>query len=295
MKQLGIAVHNYHDTRKQFPPSRVLDGRQTWLALILDHMEESDIKGLWNIRNGMYGCFYDQTLQCRTASVSSYICPSARHDARIAVIPKAPADGHSHAINDPDPAAGAPPVGYMGSISDYRAVFASSCTQSIPGGGVIYPKPPGVGWDGSNSHFADGAMPQTNRDDILWEGTVKKRALGFKSRTSFKSITDGTSHTALAGEVGRMVSEGGHAFNGDHNHNMQLGWRKLFCTKCDLNEAEGGDTGFGSVHSGVANFTFCDGSVRSISKDTSPGVLDRIATRAGDDPYELDGTAPNCN
>lgn len=292
MKQIGLAVQNYHDSRRQLPPSRVLDGRQTWLALILDHMEESQVHGLWDVKRGTYGCFYDQTLQCRNATVSSYICPSQRHESPTVVVPKAAQDGHSHPVADPDPAAGSPPVGFMGSISDYRAVFASSCTQSRPGPVVIYP--PGEGWKGSNGFYADGALPQANPDDITWEAGAKKRALGFRSRTSFKNITDGTSHTALAGEVGRFVSEGGHAFNGDHNHNMQLGWRKPFCLKCELSESEGGDNGFGGVHPGVVMFAFCDGSTRTLSKETDLGVLDRLATRAGDDIYDLDGTAATC-
>jgi prepilin-type N-terminal cleavage/methylation domain-containing protein len=291
LKQIGLAVQNYHDTRRQLPPSRVLDGRQTWLALILDHIEESQVKGLWDIKRGTYGCFYDQTLQCRTATVDAYICPSQHHESRVVVVPKAPQDGHGHSISDPDPAAGAA-VGYMGSISDYRAVFASSCTQSRPGPVVIYP--PGEGWKGSNSFWADGALPQANPDDVVWETTAKKRAVGFKSRTSLKNITDGTSHTALAGEAGRFVSEGGHAFNGDHNHNMQLGWRKPFCKRCELSEAEGGDNGFGGVHPGIVMFALCDGSARSVSKETDLGVLDRMATRAGDDLYDLEGTATTC-
>jgi prepilin-type N-terminal cleavage/methylation domain-containing protein len=291
MKQIGLATQNYHDTRRQLPPSRILDGRQTWLALILDYMEESQVKGLWDIKAGTWGCFYDQSYQCRTATVDGYFCPSAQHESRVVLVPKAPADGHGHPIIDPNAPAGST-VGFMGSISDYRAVFASSCTQKQPDGQTIYP--PGLGWKGNNSHYADGALPQCNPDDIIWETTAKKRALGFKSRTSLKSIVDGTSKTALAGEVGKFVSEGGHAFNGDHNHNMQLGWRKPFCQKCYLNEPEGGDTGFGSMHPGVVMFAFCDGSTRGLSKDTDLGVLDCIATRAGNETYDIDGTYAQC-
>jgi prepilin-type N-terminal cleavage/methylation domain-containing protein len=35
LKQIGIAVQNYHDTRRELPPMRVWDGDRTWLALIL--------------------------------------------------------------------------------------------------------------------------------------------------------------------------------------------------------------------------------------------------------------------
>jgi prepilin-type N-terminal cleavage/methylation domain-containing protein len=306
LKQLGLAVQNYHDARRGLPPSRVLDGRQTWLALILDYMEESTIKGLWDLKAGTYGCFYDQSFQCRTATVNAYFCPSQAHDSRMMVIPSPSGDGHGHPVSDPDPAAGSPPVGFMGSISDYRGVFSSSCTQKDASGTVLFPKPStGGGFDGKSGHLADGAMPQASYYDITWEGTATKRMLGFKPRVSFKSITDGTSHTALAGEVGRGTSEAGHAFNGDFTStNMQLGWRKPFCQRCDLPPAPpsataaeklaAGDSGFGSVHAGVVNFAFCDGSTHGLSKDTDLGVLDCLATRAGGESYQLDGTYPTC-
>jgi len=305
MKQIGLATLNYHDTRKQLPPTRVLDGQATWLALILDYLEEPTFRGLWN---GSDGCFYDKPLKVRSIVVDAYYCPSQAHDSRVMVIAKPPADGHGHPVSDPDPAAGSPPAGYMGSISDYRGVFGSSCTQKRPDTGTaIYPKPQGPGWDKNTAHFSDGALPQAEITKVNLRGPNNttpsgRTVVGFSARTSFKNITDGTSHTFLAGEVGRATSESGHAFNGDHNHLMQIGWREPFCKRCTLppmpvgatNPENWGDGGFGGAHSSIANFLMCDGSVQGISKDTDVNVLDRIATRAGDDPYQLDGTAPQC-
>src|SRR5262249_45715493 len=56
LKQIGIAVQNYHHTRKELPPMRVWDGDRTWLALILPYMEEGSVSSLWNNK---VGCFYD--------------------------------------------------------------------------------------------------------------------------------------------------------------------------------------------------------------------------------------------
>ena len=55
-----------------------------------------------------------------------------------------------------------------------------------------------------------------------------------------------------------------------------------------------GDNGFGGNHAGVVNFVMCDGSVQAISRDVDLNVMDRAATRAGDDPYDFNGTAPEC-
>jgi prepilin-type processing-associated H-X9-DG protein len=83
---------------------------------------------------------------------------------------------------------------------------------------------------------------------------------------------------------------------------MQIGWREVFCKRCTLPPPppgvsvteQYGDPGFGAAHSGVVNFGMCDGSVQPISKEIDVNVLDRVATRAGDDPYELGGTASAC-
>jgi prepilin-type N-terminal cleavage/methylation domain-containing protein len=285
LKQIGLAVQNYHDARRELPPSRVADGQQTWLALILDYMEQAGVKKLWNPQ---LGCYYDQALTTRNASVDAMFCPSQMHENRAIIVPEIPADGsHGHVRGDPEIPGTA--LGYSGSLSDYRAVRGSTCPVYVPGSST-----PLTDFDGAQGHHADGPIPQCDRDQVRFGGAGNRGVFGFKAMTSFKSITDGTSQTALGGEVGRHASEAGHAFNGDHNPAIALGEGRGFCQKCELNKAEGGDNGFGGVHSGVVLFVMCDGSVQSISKSTDLPVLDRMATRAGDDQYDINGTAPSC-
>jgi prepilin-type N-terminal cleavage/methylation domain-containing protein len=284
LKQIGLAVQNYHDARRELPPMRIDDHQQTWIALILDHMEQSQVKKLWN---PLLGCFYDQAYATRTATVDAYICPSMRHDTRIVEIE--PDSVHSHPRNDP--ATGRP---WAGSIADYRAVAGSTCvvdnTETVNPNDVLH-------WgdfQGSDSFLADGPLPQALRKSIRWGGAGNRGVLGFKATTSLKHITDGTSLTLLAGEVGRRDSEGGHAFNGDHLPGLWIGEANPFCDQCELNKAEGGDSGFGGAHSGVVIFAMCDGSVQSLSREIDVRVLDRMATRAADDHYTLTGTAESC-
>jgi prepilin-type N-terminal cleavage/methylation domain-containing protein len=288
LKQIGLAVQNYHDSRRELPPSRVADGQQTWLALILDYMEQASVKRLWNPQ---LGCYYDQKLATRNASVEALYCPSQMHENRAIIVPEIPQDGsHGHLRGDPEIPGTL--IGYSGSLSDYRAVRGSTCP-------VSYVNDLGVTtlvttYDGNLGHHADGAIPQCNENQVRFGGTGNRGVIGFKAMTSFKSITDGTSQTVLGGEVGRYASELGHAFNGDHNAAIALGEARGFCQKCELNKTEGGDNGFGGMHSGVVLFVMCDGSVQSISKETDLPVLDRMATRAGDDLYDINGTATSC-
>src|SRR5687768_6007213 len=47
LKQIGLAMHNYHDTHKQFPPAYVADSNGTpmhsWRVLILPYIEANHI------------------------------------------------------------------------------------------------------------------------------------------------------------------------------------------------------------------------------------------------------------
>ncbi len=300
LKQIGLAVQNFHDTRRGMPPFRIVDGDRTWLGLILPFMEEAQVADLWDYK---LGCFYDQAYKTRTIIIPGFICPSMAHDTKI--VGQIPNDGHSHPRTDPAPeAAGLP---YQGSIADYKGVRGSTCDVRAPTGAVITTTPNNQ-WDNSNSQYVDGPMPQCDSKSVVHTTTPNTRGVvSWRPQISMKSITDGTSKTALCGEVGRGLSEADSVFNGDGHPAYPLGETKPFCQRCGLapaplgtvvsgNDAlQYGDEGFGGMHSGIVMFAMCDGSVQQISRDVDGAVLDCMATRAGDDPYQLDKPAKSCH
>jgi prepilin-type N-terminal cleavage/methylation domain-containing protein len=297
IRQLGIATHNYHDAKQELPPSRVEDGNLTYMALILDYMEQAQIRKLWDYKRGSAGCFYDQTLQTRTATVDAYFCPSMQHESRTILVPQAPGDTHSHARSDPE--IPGTPIGFMGSIADYRPVAGSTCSV-IDDAGVRQPYT-NTFYHSATAHLIDGPVPQINRATGLIKENGHVRS--WKGATKLKNITDGTSLTLLAGEVSRAVSEGGHAYNGDFSPYEWIGHLAPFCQRCahpvkPLNSTEPAinfaDFGFGGGHPGVVLFVLCDTSVLAISREADLNVLDRMATRANDDHYDLNGTATTC-
>jgi hypothetical protein len=144
------------------------------------------------------------------------------------------------------------------------------------------------------NHLVDGPIPQCRQTNVVKGGNGNRGVISWRAMTGLKNITDGTSKTLLGGEVGKYHSEHIHAFNGDFFAGWWVGELEPFCQDCGLNRADGGDSGFGSMHPGTVLFVMCDGSVQSISRDTSLTVMDRMATRAGDDPYQVDGTAAPC-
>jgi prepilin-type N-terminal cleavage/methylation domain-containing protein/prepilin-type processing-associated H-X9-DG protein len=300
MKQIGLAVQNYASARKYLPPMRVADHQQTWLVLILPYLEEQAVGDQWDSK---IGCFYRQSVQFRTSIINAYVCPSQSHESKIIAVQ--PDNTHGHPRNDAsDPGV----TGYRGSISDYRAVAGSTCV--VTKDGVTYhwtnsgahSDPP---FDGSSSHAVDGPIPQCRSKEITYTTTpTTYGVVKYTPLTSFKSITDGTSKTLLGGEVSRASAETAQAFNGDKDAGVFVGEIHQFCDRCTLpppapgasaaEKLQAGDDGFGSAHNGVVNFVMCDGSVHGLPKSIDPKVLDRMATRAGDDPYEIDGTAPAC-
>jgi prepilin-type processing-associated H-X9-DG protein len=101
----------------------------------------------------------------------------------------------------------------------------------------------------------------------------------------------------MFGEISKRRADGFQAFNGDNPPSLFIGELRPLAPNPDptpppndyLNKVS-----FGSSHPGVVQFAMCDGSVQPISRDIDPGVLDRMATRAGDDLYELEGVAEPC-
>jgi prepilin-type N-terminal cleavage/methylation domain-containing protein len=302
-KQIGLAFHNYTSARRDVPPARVIDHQPTWLFLLLDYMENAQLKGLWDYKKG---CFYDQTYAMRTLVVDGYFCPSMAHETRIVEMV---ADAvHSHGANDPGQ--GRP---WAGAIADYRAVAGSSNPFTDDLGNIFdppgfYPARPNP--NDASAYAADGPIPPCKREDIRSSDGSRRFLVSWKTRTTLKSISDGLSNTLLGGEVGRGTSDRSHAFNGDSEPALFIGADgnaetrddNGFCQRCttpaappeivlssltEEQQKQYGDIGFGSAHTDVAQFVMCDGSVKSISMSADLVVMAGLASRAGEEVVQV--------
>jgi prepilin-type N-terminal cleavage/methylation domain-containing protein len=297
LKQIGLAVQNYASSRTDLPPARVVDHQPTWLFLILDYMENAQLKGLWDYKKG---CYYDQSYAMRTLAVNTYFCASMAHDTRIAEVGSDGVHG-GHGLNDPG--TGRP---WAGAISDYRAVAGSSNPFMDDNGGTW--DPPMNSPNDSSAYAVDGPIPACKREQVKSTDTARRYLTGWKARTSLKSISDGTSNTLLGGEVGRGTSDNSQAFNGDNEPAVFIGSDgdnvltddNGFCQRCTVpgpppqppiltavQLLEYGDGGFGSAHTGNTQFAMCDGSVKSISMTTDLVVMAALASRAGEEVVQV--------
>lgn len=74
LKQIGLAMHQYHDTYRFLPPSRLAEKQATWAVLILPYLEQDNLYRLWDITR----TYYDQPDLARRGKVKNYFCPTRR-------------------------------------------------------------------------------------------------------------------------------------------------------------------------------------------------------------------------
>src|SRR5262245_60815550 len=80
LKNLILAVQNYHDTTKSFPPARIhIDGQASWMVIILPFIEQNALYDKWDLAKTVY----QQTNFNKAAQVPLYYCPSRRSPGQL--------------------------------------------------------------------------------------------------------------------------------------------------------------------------------------------------------------------
>src|SRR5262249_31384633 len=211
----------------------------------------------------------------RQQQVKSYYCPSRRAPGGVSV------------QEDVRPGDNGPPPDFTGPFTDSRFFGTNNPPGALGdyagnvGPLTGYPaKPNSVDWASTR---AKGVLIQGN---LNADGT-------FSSNTRFSSITDGLSNTFLAGEKhvprgmeGRAKVGDGSIYNGVWTvySGRLAGPEDLLASgPTDAAPSSGGDAfyarRFGSNHTGVVQFVFCDGSVKPIATSIDGITLRRLSVR----------------
>ncbi|MCC9606420.1 DUF1559 domain-containing protein [Blastopirellula sp. JC732] len=74
LKQVGLSLHNFHDTYREFPPSRIEYGYLGWAAFLLPFMEQNALYDSLDMK----ATYASQTAAAQQAAIPGYVCPS-RH------------------------------------------------------------------------------------------------------------------------------------------------------------------------------------------------------------------------
>ena len=207
MKQLSLALHNYHDANKQF-------------ASIMARAKRND---------GQRGC-----VGAKVTSVHSRLLPFVEQANVFALIPTQEWL-YSSCQNDPmalnahsSEAAGIPIPGFRCPSDGAPALNDTCCSQTNGSGPVPTPT-------GTNNYMFSTGTGKNNYYDILVKGDG---AFYIDSETTFATIIDGSSNTVVLSEAiigdgffgkdGSGGSSGGYSDPGDMPHPLQSHLRAAF-------------------------------------------------------------------
>lgn len=275
LKQIGLALHNYHDIYGTFPPGRTRNtysgitsawytGNISWLPRLLPQIDQAPLynKINWNLGFGTSGT-----------------------------------DGHG-GVN------GTNPTGARRQI-----VPAFRCPSDPGNGGVPWTTPAGVRVTGAapNSGYASGNyVGSVGRATRLTGNPLG--VFGQNTKARFRDFTDGTSNTLAVSEVvigfyREGVNDSGNntvctAGSKDTSSTRQAGYSwfytyypqaAFFNTFVAPNNKLSVDCGVNSdrvnqaarsMHVGGVQATLCDGSVRFISENIDLGTWANLGNKA---------------
>jgi prepilin-type N-terminal cleavage/methylation domain-containing protein/prepilin-type processing-associated H-X9-DG protein len=276
LKQIGLAMHNYHDAFGALPPDRIAMCWPTWAVLILPYLEQDNEYKLWDFQRRYYeqnGPVGSPNDPC-PFNVKTYFCPSRRS------VPATPS------VNVP--------LNHLAPGGEPR-----------PGGRSDYADCGGT--DGSNGALVNGYgwltnPPNLNLDDANNIPPLGTRCLSFSSATNFAAITDGLSNTLLVGEkyiypndLQKGEKTDGSVFSSSNGEeetfrrfvgdNGALPPLIRYLVKSiedpgpDGNGKIWADKAFGSWHPGLCQFVFCDGSVKPLPVTINITTLQFLGVR----------------
>lgn len=273
LKQIGLALHNYHDVHRSFPSAwrgYSFDGTTPlvfgnpgwgWAAAILPFMEQNNLYSQIDLASPIST---EKNKVARTLFTNAYHCPSESSGEKNFSLSDSGLlehDDHEHSDGVDH--------GHEHEIVAGATIFAAANYVASIGTTNIH--------DGEN--YEDGGR---------YEGREFKSDGAFyhNSELGMNAFTDGLSSTIFIGEraakkmhfstwAGMPAGDGcipaivTGSFNGGFNNN-------------------GYSHGFSSLHAGGANFLFGDGSARFISETIDDETIKALSTRAGNEKASVD-------
>jgi prepilin-type N-terminal cleavage/methylation domain-containing protein/prepilin-type processing-associated H-X9-DG protein len=254
LKQIGLALHNYHDVHRRFPvnmgpwsvpavPWRAMNGKG-WIVSILPQLEEQPLYDSFS--PFFAGDFF---------SGRGLMDPACRDLMKIHVATlKCPSDGSAHRLYD--------------TFFQWETIEVAPTSYK----GVI-----GDSQIGAPNGIHAGSLPDChavgNCNGLFFRTS-------FREPQSLSRITDGTSNTFMVGEDVPQHNDHSAAFyaNGDWaSCHAPLNYFPKPPTPHDWPNV----ISFRSRHPGGANFVLADGSVRFIADTIEHRVYRALSTKSG--------------
>ncbi len=260
LRQLSIAVTQYHETRQKIPPSRPADGFLTWPVYVAPFMEAQAFYDRLDIRRP----YADQDPETMKFGIPVMFCSSRRSPGALSQFER------NGVI--------------IGSVGDYVG----------NGGTSLYLN--NHEW-AKFTIDVDGVFSAGYATDNPVNG-LGQLVHGERGRYRLVDISDGLSNTIFLGEkavagsqMGLPEGNGdGCIYNGDEPATFtRLGGIGLPISPQKSPPYQPGDAPlFGSWHPGVSNFAFGDSSIRSLPVTTDENVLRRLCSRKDGEPVTIE-------
>jgi prepilin-type N-terminal cleavage/methylation domain-containing protein/prepilin-type processing-associated H-X9-DG protein len=277
LKQIALALHQYHETHGSFPPGSYNTGVSgtpcygNWAICILPHLEQGNLFQTYKDYPTLNESAANQGF--RLSRVKTYECPS-------------------------DPLAGSPAVPASGPGAGGE--WGRGAYRAVSGKGVVSNAnlcPARLFWDTYEPHLGTLSLAQRGvlhavSHPLDWPANLPRIPGGVER---FHHIKDGASSTLLVGEFtpldaperGTFWAYSYASYNQStvSEESRILGDRFNQCVQIGAAAGQGDENackrGFGSNHGNGLNFAFADGSTRFISYDVDIRLLSALATLDG--------------
>jgi prepilin-type N-terminal cleavage/methylation domain-containing protein/prepilin-type processing-associated H-X9-DG protein len=272
LKQIGLALLNYHDEHKCFPPGDAHDIVEgPWTYDILPYIEQAE---LWKLGRSLdKGSFW-------FTNVATFICPAdPRENAGSTGIDpqwsgdlKADGNAYTHAVAR---------TSYLGVNGKLNPLLTSTTADATKGDGVflaVYYLAP--------NEFQNYKGVSLTRD--VSDGASNTVMVGERPPSGFFQNLVGADfmHGLLWGESGdtsMFAVEMPSAPSFNYNYStVGCPGRSFFSPGYLTNTCDG--THFWSFHPGGGNWLLCDGSVRFMAYTAGTDLIPAMASIAGGEP-----------
>jgi len=276
LRQIGLATMMFHDTHDAFPPARLFKkqyasaplnvgkDQPSWLVRILPYLEQQSFYSQWDLSSS----YSAQPETATEHAIAAFVCPSRRStDDALA-----PSVNEVREVSFPCGCGGWMVVQTVGGATgDYAGNHGDLSPGSIGAATDYY-------WGGNGTGVIISSQAKLHGD----------AQLTWVDRIGYSKITDGSSNTALAGEL--QVSpeklntspQNGPIYNGeDLSAFARIGGPGVRILSAQEQEKSTNSIlGFGSWHLGTSNFVYADGSTRAVDNDVDTVTLGQICNRS---------------
>jgi prepilin-type N-terminal cleavage/methylation domain-containing protein/prepilin-type processing-associated H-X9-DG protein len=275
LKQIGLALHGYHDARNLLPAGSYATNQISWHVYVLPYLERDALFEQFDLDSKPGTFLTHGRIALAMNRIDAYLCPSSPVQRMELNAP--------HNAHTPELVNGSPTytTHYYGVMGPKGINTATGQTYRILG-------------NMTHGGFGDqGVFHIANKPIGDPTATPADVANTTKALRGFHQVLDGTSNTFMVGEVSWFNSRTGTRYRSwirGNNSNGIGGCRNINNSINTPSIAQFNDIAYGSMHPGGTNFCYCDGAVKFISQNVSLAVYKSTASRDGGESVVLNST-----